>query len=56
MEWRRGCGLPSPAAIRKACERIQAGWTESERQKRRVGPDTAAETPVIKLEDLAATH
>lgn len=47
---------PTPAEIRAACERIQAGWTEAERRKRRVGPEMPAETPVYRLEDLAITH
>jgi hypothetical protein len=52
MEWRKGCGLPSPKAIEAACERIRAQWSPAELQRRKVTPDTDVETPVIAVSDL----
>ncbi len=36
-----GCHLPTPAAIREACEAIQRTWTEEERVARSCGSTTS---------------
>lgn len=53
-DWRPGCGLPSPAEIASECERIRAGWSALEREKRRVGVVPELLAPVVRLAELPA--
>ena len=39
---------PTPAEIRRECERIQAGWTRDEERRHRVTQQRPAEFPVAK--------
>lgn len=48
---------PTPEEIRKRCAEIQAGWSDRERESRRVGPrDKEVETIIYKVEYLRNMH
>jgi hypothetical protein len=46
---------PTPMELRRRCEDIRRGWTESERSKRSVQKLCPWLAPVIKVSELATT-
>ena len=46
---------PTPSEVRRMCDKIQGGWTESERSRRLVRKLCPWHMPVIKTADLAPT-
>jgi hypothetical protein len=54
MDWKPGCGLPSPQEIRERADAISAAWSPLERAKRRVGTPEAITVVRVKVDDLRA--
>jgi len=48
----RKCYLPTPEEIAKKCEEFRNGWTDEERDRRRVGPSTSSAIRVIPEDEI----
>jgi len=46
--------LPTPTEIREVCEKIQAGWSDYERQTRLLAMPSPWSVPVVNLTDCQA--